>query len=67
MISTYKKIATLHSQVGNPLSATKFFDKAQALMDKQREIKGNLELTEEEKKEELEEQASMCFQQYITA
>lgn len=40
MISTFKKIATLHSQVGNPLSANKFFDKAQALMEKKREAEG---------------------------
>jgi hypothetical protein len=53
MITTCKKIATLHSQVGNPLSAAKFFDKTQVLMEKYRNSDPNQ--TEEEKKTALEE------------
>ena len=51
MIMPTKKIATLHSQLGEPLSASKFFERVQLLMEKFRDSDPNQ--TEEEKKEAL--------------
>ena len=65
MITTYKKIATLHSQCGNPASAAKFFDKTQALIE--RFQTGESQMNDEEKKESLEEKAALYFQMYLTA
>ena len=65
MITAYRKIASLHLECGNPMNAGKYFDKVQKLMEKFAEDDSNM--TAEEKKETLEEQATIYFQQYLTA
>ena len=64
MLSTYKKIGTLYSQVGNPASAAKFFEKAQEMIELAKNEAG---LSLEAKNERLEEAGHIYFQQYLTA
>ena len=66
MVHTYRKLATLYSQTGNPISAQKYLDKTQELMEQQKTSGENV-LSKEQKKEMLEEQSELYLQQYLTA
>ena len=67
MTTTYKKLATIYSQVGNPTSAAEYFAKAQELMTKSLKDATEKGAPADKIKELREEQAYVFFQQYLVA
>ena len=64
MFTTFKKIGSLYFQLGNPISADRFFEKAQTVLEGA--IKGD-SVSSETRKELLESQENTYFSQYLVA
>lgn len=64
MLTTFKKIASLYFQTGSAISAAKYFEKAQLLLEA---AIMDSDLSDEMRKELLQSQESTYFQQYLVA
>jgi len=64
MYTTFKKLGSLYFQMGNPISASKYFEQAQGTIQKAMEED---DLSTEMRKELLESQENTYFSQYLVA
>jgi len=61
MISTYKKMATLSTAIGEPTTGAKYFQKAAEILDEFKKTHKDEPKTKEEEQEDLEEQSALYF------
>ena len=67
MLTTFKKLAQIYAQIGNPTTATTYYDKTQVYLNKAREEAVASGASKEDMKELIEQQSHTYFEQYLLA